>query len=67
MSLRETLTDASTSVEIMALDWASLGRRIRRRTLEAAAMHFVALAESNQRAISGADSLETTLEKRIAE
>ena len=34
-------TDGSEGDNIMSLEWASLGRLVRRRTLEAVAMHFV--------------------------
>ncbi len=33
------------SVEHPAWDWASLGRLVRRRTLEAVALHFATVAE----------------------
>ncbi len=35
------------SDEIMALDWASLGRLVRKRTLEAVALHFETLAATS--------------------
>ncbi len=38
-------TDSDARVEHLALDWASLGRLVRRRTLEAVALHFVILGQ----------------------
>lgn len=37
--------ELDTGVEQDACDWASLGRLVRRRTLEAVALHFATLAE----------------------
>lgn len=44
-----TMTDA-TNDELMALDWSSLGRLVRRQTLEAVAAHFAANAEHDHQA-----------------
>ncbi len=44
MRLRTQRTKSNDGAEAMALDWELLGRLVRRRTLEAVAMHCVAMA-----------------------
>ncbi|MGB2986769.1 MAG: hypothetical protein WBE26_12915 [Phycisphaerae bacterium] len=48
MRLTTSQTDPNSDVETMALDWESLGRYVRQRTLEAVAMHFAVMAASDQ-------------------
>ncbi|UCE58583.1 MAG: hypothetical protein JSU63_14205 [Phycisphaerales bacterium] len=43
------------SDRIMALDWTSLGREVRRRTLEAVEQHFSGLADSSSQGWMPAD------------
>ena len=39
-------TSQINSVDVTALDWGSIGRLVRQRTLEAVAMHFAAVGQA---------------------
>ena len=52
MRIKTTAMSADSDDRIVAFDWASLGRLVRRRTLAAVALHFSVLdAASGQRGL----------------
>lgn len=56
--------ELDTGVEQDACDWASLGRLVRRRTLEAVALHFATLAEMPSCGTSYGDSQRAIAENQ---
>lgn len=46
-------------VEVLTLDWESLGRLVRKRTLEAVALQFAAMAEMSEKGIPPCESTRT--------
>jgi len=46
MCMATDRTSWSDSADFMALDWESVGRLVRQRTLEVVAMHFAAMGEA---------------------
>lgn len=53
MRLTKNQSGLRRNDQLLSLDWESLGRYVRGRTLEAVAMHFAALAAEQQDASEG--------------
>ena len=63
MRSRMLATSTGDGDRLLALDCASLGRLVRRRTLEAVALHFGMLAASSDRRACGVDRATGLIEE----
>ncbi len=58
MRLTTDQTDSTDSADLLSLDWGSLGRLVRKRTLQGVAMHFAAMASRRGQPSQGSAQAE---------